>query len=226
VRHGRPHPELPVAVRIQGELTLADEELQHRAQRADRFQRLPCVGERMNGTQKAALAADEADNRAPMRREAPPQTTLERRDHVTLVDRLASRSASPSDRAFASSSLICDTQKAYGACSPRERRIFGDGGHDGTSLVISASVRTAAGQTTSCLGVVSEYVRYALGRRLKAALRVGRRFDAFASGACARRRSLGTYSDGLITLWDDVWARARSGRCPQVIGEGDAEFRA
>ena len=81
------HPEFPVAVWVLGEPALADEELQHRAQRTDRFQHLPCVGERVNGTQKAALAADETDNRAPMGREGPsPQMALECGDHVALVD--------------------------------------------------------------------------------------------------------------------------------------------
>ena len=54
-----------------GEPALADEELQHRAQRTDRFQHLPCVGERVGGTEKTALATDETDNRAAMRREPP-----------------------------------------------------------------------------------------------------------------------------------------------------------
>jgi hypothetical protein len=43
---------------------------------------------------------------------------------------------------------------------------------------------------------------------------------------CAPKSSPGTYSDGLVTVWDDVWAWARSGRCSQVIGAGDAEFPA
>jgi hypothetical protein len=64
---------------------LADEELQHRAQRPDRFQRLASIGERVGGTEKTALATDKAHNRAmtgppgqrlPCRRWPPPQPWL------------------------------------------------------------------------------------------------------------------------------------------------------
>ena len=81
------HPEFLVAVWIVGEAALADEEFQHRTQWADRFQQLPCVGKRICGAEKTALAGNETDNRAAMGREpSTPQATLAARDHEALID--------------------------------------------------------------------------------------------------------------------------------------------
>jgi len=63
------HPEFPVAVWAVCEPALADEEFQHRTQWADRFQHLSCVGERIRGAEKPALASNETDNRAAIGRE-------------------------------------------------------------------------------------------------------------------------------------------------------------
>lgn len=59
-----------------GEPALADEELEHRAQRSDRLEHLPRICERVRRPEKAALAADETDNRAPVGREAPGSANL------------------------------------------------------------------------------------------------------------------------------------------------------
>jgi hypothetical protein len=51
------HPELPVAVRVECEPELANEEFKHRAERPGRFQHQPGVGERVRGPEETALAA-------------------------------------------------------------------------------------------------------------------------------------------------------------------------
>lgn len=51
------------------EPALADEELEHRANRPDRLQHLARVRERVSRTEEAALATDKTDDRAPVRRE-------------------------------------------------------------------------------------------------------------------------------------------------------------
>ena len=65
------HPDFPVAVWIEREPALADEELQHRAQRPDRLQHLLSIGQRVGRPEKTALPTDQANDRAAMRREPP-----------------------------------------------------------------------------------------------------------------------------------------------------------
>jgi hypothetical protein len=81
------HPEFPVAVWITCEPALGDEELEHRAQRADRLEDLARVGERVRGTEEAALATDKTDDGASVWRERPfAKTALPARDHEALID--------------------------------------------------------------------------------------------------------------------------------------------
>jgi hypothetical protein len=90
------HPEPPVAVWIVREPTLADKELEHRAQRADRLKDLACIGERVSRTEETALPTDKADDGAPIWRETPTaQTAFAARDQEVLVDaaRVEERSA-------------------------------------------------------------------------------------------------------------------------------------
>jgi hypothetical protein len=81
------HPELPVAVWIKRKPALADKELEHRAQRTDRLKDLARVSECVCGPEEAALATDEADDRAAVPRDSPPsQTALGAADQEILVD--------------------------------------------------------------------------------------------------------------------------------------------
>jgi hypothetical protein len=48
---------------------------------------LPCIGERICGAKKTALASNETDNHAKMRREpSTPQAALVAGDHESLID--------------------------------------------------------------------------------------------------------------------------------------------